>query len=316
MKKNIRIAILLFVLAITLSYASNNLNTVNIGFVSNKGYNAKLEDIFSRYYNLVPFSKEQEKTIIRLMKEEDLGLRKGEMSQLPHVDYIIDYDATTTTVKFLDTTTLLIKRLKLNKDWFDPTYRILYYFKNFVLYFKLPDFEDKQARAGAIYVLMNKNFKDIGYYTLSKKETHIEIEQPGAVYARKLRPSIFENGKVLYERQEGDLTLNIVDNPGITEYKNGDETRLKIFVEKPGFITVVDIYKDEISVISSNFVKYGYYRYTFTAYYGDGSKETLLFILTDNKVQKNSFSYKELKELLEKAEGMDLMNFIVTKNSV
>lgn len=290
---------------------------INIGIPDNNEYNLKLKEIFSKYYNIVPFSEKEKKIIIDMMKEQDLGLRKGEISKLPQVDYVIYFDEDNNIVYFSDINKLPIKMLKINNEWSDTSYRIINYFENFVLYFKLPEFEDKKARKGTIYMLMDENFKDIKYYKLKKKETHIKIKYPDAVYARRLRPSIFNSsGKLLYERKEGDLSLSIVDNPGITEFKDGDEISINIFVEEPGYVSIIDIYKNEIMVISSNYVDYGYFKFTADAYAGDGSKEMLLFVLSDDPITKENLSFEELKDLLESSKGMDLMEFVVRKMGI
>ena len=298
----------LLFLALTAGFlVAENVNRTKIGVEGSAEYVNDLKVYFSKYYTLVPVEKEDVKLFLKLKKESQLGIREAaQQSKLPNVDFLVIAEGK--SIRFYD---MLKGTMKFNNVFSGDTalFDAVKYFENYVLYFKLPIFEDKKAYKGKVYVVLDKDMNPIGYYQHRTSSTKISI--PEGTYARYLRPAVIYNGKVIYEKQEKDLSLTVY----MDEYKifeEGEIVRVPIHVEAGGYISVIDIYEDEIILVQSEPVEPGIWSFEFEAYKGEKECiETLVFVVTDEKLKKPPANFIELKEILESAKGVDIIHFVV-----
>ncbi len=284
---------------------------VRIGIEGSASFLNELKDKFSLSYELVAISKSEMNIILEILKQEDVGIREGKKGEykLPAVDYVLVVSSD--SVRFIDMRRLVDSFLNLkNAKKIDPVSFIVNYFENYVLYFDLPCFIDKKARKGSYYVLMNKDFEDVGYVRFMGDTNKVCFYSKKASYARRLRPAVIRNGKVLYELKHKDSTIAIFGEL-FRVFRDGEEVLLQVLVEKGGFLNVVDIYGDEIYVVSSEPVEKGIHNFTFQAYKGPKvTTETLVFFLTYKPLESLK-DFNELCDILRSSPGVAIMSFVV-----
>jgi len=312
MKKVLLMIAVLMVFTISLS----NTFKPHIGIVGDAPYKNKLVEELSQLYDgLVPVEKEDYQVILKIWKEQDIGLRKKELktSQLPDVDYLIELSGNVVT--FYDLSNATMKKIFVGDK--NPEKSIIDFFQNFVLLFRLPTFVDKTAKLGDWYAMLDKNGNVIGYYQNNKISSTITIpisKYKEAVYARKLRKAVIHDGKIIYEISEKDLNIQIVSSEYFEVFKDGEDVKLTVLIHKGGFLYIFDIYKDAIICVkSAEPVEKGSYTFSFTAYKEeDNVKETLIFALERSPIKiRESISFDALRKILQMADGVDIITFVV-----
>lgn len=286
-----------------------------VGVVGTATYKDSLVEDLSKLYELVPVEKKDYQFILKIWKEQDIGLRKKAIertAQLPDIDYLIELSGNIVT--FYDLSNATMKRITVGSK--NPERSIIDFFQSFILLFKLPTFIDKTARLGCWYAILDKHGDVIGYYQNKTASNTITIPASifkGATYARKLRKALIHNEKVIYEISEKDLNLQINDPEHFKVFRDGQEVSIEVFIQKGGFLYILDIYKDDIICVKSEPVTKGKYTFTFTAYKEDENvKETLIFVLNSLPIENcDNLSFEYLKRILCEADGVDLITFVV-----
>ncbi|MCD6449934.1 MAG: hypothetical protein J7L34_05455 [Thermotogaceae bacterium] len=285
-----------------------------IGVAGSASYKSSLLEKLSKLYEIVPIEKKDYQIILEIWKEQDIGLRKKELetSQLPDVNYLIELSENVVT--FYDLSNATMKKIFIGDK--APEESVINFFQNFVLIFKLPTFVDKTAKPGDWYAALDRNGDVIGYFQNNETSTTITIpaaKYKGAVYARKLRKSLIYNNKVIYEISEKDLYLQIPSSEHFKVFEDGQDVNLTVLIQKGGFLYIFDIYKNHIMCIKSEPVEMGKYTFSFTAYKEeDNVKETLIFVLEKTPLEScEELSFDELREILQRADGVDLITFVV-----
>ncbi len=288
----------------------------HVGVVGDAPFKDALQERLGAFYELVPVEEEDYSRILRIWKEQDIGLReKGleEAEGLPEIDYLIALERRKVT--FYDMRTALMKKHELKSE--DPVSELLRFFQGFVLRFQLPSFKDKDSRPGEIYAILDSSGNVVGYYKCKCEGgiVNVPVERfENACYARKLRSALFHNGGLVYEVEEKDLNIFIIGEK-FRVFKNGESVKISALLLKGGFLYVFDVYGDDILCIESNVVEKGKYDFQVEAYVGElgsGVPETLIFVLMNEPLKDVSIeSFEILKGILKRAVGVDMFTFVV-----
>ena len=288
----------------------------HVGVVGDAPFKDALLERISALYELVPVEEEDYSRILKIWKEQDIGLREKGLEKakgLPKIDYLIALE--NRRVTFYDMETALMKKHELRSG--DPVSELLQFFQGFVLRFHLPSFKDRNSHPGEIYAILDPSGNVVGYYKCECKGGVVNVPVKrfkNARYARKLRSALFHNGDLIYEVKEKDLNLFIVGNR-FSVFENGEDVKISALLLEGGFLYIFDVYGDNIMCIESNVVEKGKYDFQFEAYIGElgsGVPETLIFVLMNEPLGDVSIeSFEALKEILKKAVGVDMFTFVV-----
>ncbi len=259
-------------------------------------------------------NESDKKMLIRQRKECEMGLAECvDTGKFPQLDFVIEAG---TSVRILSVEKGEVDALPDHISR-DPD-AIAEYFEDFDMYFHLPEFYDPQAKYGDVYVLMDKDFKDVGKCVYHGSGKYVNLEEckvKGAMYARR------ERRKVRFEGYEKELSRSDVRTIWIHAkrfevYKDGQNVEIPVRISRGGYMVIVDIYGGKAVVVDVKPVEKGTTTFEFEAYYDPSVKsEELVFVLMnpESTVPKPEklLSVSEFKKLVESSSGVGVFCFTV-----
>ncbi len=254
------------------------------------------------------------KVLIKQRSECEMGLSECvDTGKFPQLDFVIE------TGKVVRILSVEQKKVDTLPDYIskDPD-AIAEYFEEFDMYFHLPEFYDPQAKSGDVYVLMDKDFRDLKRCVHRGNGKYVNLKScivKGAVYARR------ERRKVIFKEYERELSKSDVRTIWIRAkrfevYKDGQNVEIPVRISRGGYMVIVDVYNDNAVVLDVNPVERGTSIFKFQAYCDPAVRsEELVFALMDPQksvpAPNKSLSVDEFKRLLESSSGVGVFYFTV-----
>ena len=296
---NLFIFILMFVVSNFIFASVDEVIVAVIG--SNESFVRSIEQSLSGIVS--GFLNENDKKILIKQKSEcEMGLAECvDTGKFPQLDFVIEAGK---AVRILS---IEQKKVDTLPDYIskDPD-AIAEYFEEFDMYFHLPRFYDPQAKYGDVYILMDRDFKDVGRCVYKGREKYVDLkgcQVKGAVYARRERRKISFKG---YEKElsRSDVRTIWIRAKRFEVYKDGQNVEIPVRVSRGGYMVIIDIYNDNAVVLSVEPVEKGTTVFKFEAYYDPSVKsEELVFALMDPQsrtpVPNKDLSLEEFKKVLE-----------------
>ncbi len=296
---NLLIFFLTFVLTV-LTFA--NVDEVIVAVIGNdesfvRSVEQSLSGIVSGFLN-----ESDKKLLIKQKNECEMGLAECvDTGKFPQLDFVIE------TGKAVRILSIEQKKVDTLPDYIskDPD-AIAEYFEEFDMYFHLPQFHDPQAKHGDVYILMDRDFKDIGKCVYKGSGKYVDLENchvRKAIYARRERRKVSFKG---YERElsRSDIRTIWIGAKRFEVYKDGQNVEVPVRVSRGGYMVIIDIYNDNAVVLDVVPVERGVTTFKFEAYHDPSVRsEELVFALMDPQskipVPNKLLNLDEFKMILE-----------------